>query len=42
MIHGSGNLICILRDSGDYFPPVSRQCVGGIYSLFKYFLKDPI
>ncbi len=27
MLHGSGNLICILSYSGNYFPPVGRLCV---------------
>ncbi len=31
MIHGSGNLICILTYSGDYVPPVSRLCVWVVF-----------
>ncbi len=42
MLHGSGNLICILSHSGDYFRPDSRLCVGGIYLSFKYSPKGPL
>ncbi len=31
MIHVSGNLICILSYSGDYFLPASRLCVGVVF-----------
>ncbi len=37
IVHGCGNLICILSDSGDYFPPASR--LGVRRGEFRYNLR---